>query len=63
MDMDATQKYVDAVLAKPRKRHASYVDYLPESGVFTEGELWDALAEANGLDVSNISDGDLAEWL
>jgi hypothetical protein len=41
----------------------SYVDYLPEDGNFTEDELWEAIAEANGLDVSEIMDGDLAEFL
>lgn len=39
-----------------------YHDYLPE-GPFTEADLWDAIAEAAGLDASEIADGDLAEWL
>jgi len=25
--------------------------------------LWEAIAEANGLDVSEIMDGDLVEWI
>ena len=41
----------------------TYMDYLPEDGKFTEDDLWDAIAEANGLDASEIMDGDLAEWL
>ena len=61
-DLDATQRYVDTVLAAPARR-GSYVDFLPESGRFGEAGLWEAIAEANGLDVSDISDGDLAEWL
>lgn len=42
---------------------ASYIEFLPEDGNFTEDDLWEAIAEANGLDVSEIADGDLVEWL
>lgn len=42
---------------------ASYIEFLPEDGNFTEEDLWEAIAEANGLDVSEIADGDLVEWL
>lgn len=41
----------------------SYYQYLPENGDFTEEDLWDAIAEANGVDASEIMDGDLVEWL
>jgi len=41
----------------------SFYDYLPEDGNFTEEDLWEAIAESNGLDVSEIMDGDLVEWL
>lgn len=41
----------------------SYLEYLPEDGKFTEDDLWEAIAEANGMDYSEIADGDLAEWL
>ncbi len=41
----------------------SYVDYLPEDGNFSEEELWEAIAEAKGLDVREIMDGDLVEYL
>jgi len=41
----------------------SYFDYLPEDGNFTEEELWEAIADANGLDVDDIMDGDLVEYL
>ena len=40
----------------------NYYDHLPE-GDFTEDDLWEAIAEAAGLDASEIMDGDLAEWL
>lgn len=41
----------------------TYFDYLPEDGNFTEEELWEAIAEANGVDYDKIADGDLVEWL
>ena len=47
-------------LANPSK---GYMDYLPADGRFTEDDLWGAIAEANGMDASEIMDGDLAEWL
>lgn len=28
-----------------------------------EQEVWEAIAEANGLEYSEIADGDLTEWL
>jgi hypothetical protein len=28
-----------------------------------EREVWEAIAEANGLDYEDIADGDLTEWL
>ena len=46
----------------PREKTGTFYDYLPE-GNFTEEDLWDAIAESHGLDVSEIMDGDLAEWL
>jgi hypothetical protein len=41
----------------------SYLDHLPVDGKFTEQELWEAIAEANGIDVNEIMDGDLVEYL
>jgi hypothetical protein len=29
----------------------------------TEADVWQAIADEHGLDVDEISDGDLAEWL
>lgn len=42
---------------------ASYFDYLPEDGNFTEDELWQAIADAENVDVSEIMDGDLVDYL
>jgi len=44
-------------------RTSKTVWLLPEDGNFTEDDLWEAIAEANGMDVSEIADGDLVEWL
>lgn len=33
------------------------------SGNFTESDLWDAIAESEGVDVYSIMDGDLTEYL
>jgi hypothetical protein len=49
--------------ARQKARKPTYYDYLPEDGNFTEEDLWEAIAEANGLDVDEIMDGDLVEWL
>jgi len=32
-------------------------------GDFTEEDLWDAIAEAEGVDVNEISDRDLTEFI
>jgi len=29
----------------------------------SEDDVWNAIAEANGLDYSEIADGDLVDWL
>lgn len=44
-------------------KNPSYFEFLPEDGDFTEEELWEAIAEANGLDYDEIADGDLVDWL
>jgi hypothetical protein len=41
----------------------SYLDYLPEDGKFSEEDLWEAIAESRGVDVNEIMDGDLVEYL
>ena len=32
-------------------------------GNYSEADLWDAVAEVNGVSVSEISDGDLTDYL
>lgn len=41
----------------------NYIDYLPEDGSFDEDDLWQAIADSIGVDVSEIADGDLVEYL
>ena len=41
----------------------SYLDYLPEDGRFSEEELWEAIAEDMGVDVYEILDGDLVDFI
>jgi hypothetical protein len=38
------------------------MEWYPD-GNYNEDQLWEAIAEANGMDYSEIADGDLAEWL
>jgi hypothetical protein len=33
------------------------------NGDFNEQDLWDAIAEVHNVDVNEIMDGDLTEWL
>jgi len=37
--------------------------FIETKGTFSEDDLWDAIAEANGLEYSEVADGDLADWL
>ena len=37
-------------------------DWYPE-GNYTESELWEAIAESEGLDVNEIMDRDLTEFI
>lgn len=32
-------------------------------GDFTENDLWEAIAESEGLDINSIMDGDITEYL
>lgn len=44
----------------------TYMDILEEWGIadnFTEEDLWDAIAEADGHKLDYYADGDLGEWL
>jgi len=38
-------------------------DFLDPDAPLTEDAVWQAIADANDLDYSEIADGDLFEWL
>jgi hypothetical protein len=61
--MSDLNNYIQNVINAQTKRRTSYMELLPEDGNFTEDDLWEAIAEANGVDVDEIMDGDLVEWL
>lgn len=61
--MENFTDYIQKSYEIQKARTASYMELLPEDGKFTEDDLWEAIADANGMDVSEIMDGDLAEWL
>lgn len=46
------------------KRHLEEIltEWYPD-GDYSEDQLWEAIAESQGLDYSDIADGDIAEWL
>jgi hypothetical protein len=41
----------------------NFWDYIDEDAPLTEEAVWQAIADANDLDYSEIADGDLIEWL
>lgn len=47
-------------MSEPKK---SFWDYLPEDVPLTEELVWQAIADAEGVDYSEIADGDLVDWL
>ena len=42
--------------------YSTLAEWYPE-GNYTEQELWDAIAEVHNVDVNEIMDGDLVEYL
>jgi hypothetical protein len=38
-------------------------DAVDHRGFLQEDEVWDAIAEAEGLEYSEIADGDILDWL
>lgn len=41
----------------------SWQDHIDWSKPLNEEDVWQAIADANNLDYSEIADGDLVEWL
>lgn len=46
---------------EPEKQN--WMDLVDWSTTVTEDEVWQAIADAEGLDYSEIADGDILEWL
>ena len=47
----------------PDPKKETWQDYIDPDIPLTEDDLWQAIADAEGLDYSEIADGDLVEWL
>ena len=47
----------------PDPKKETRQDYIDPDIPLTEDDLWQAIADAEGLDYSEIADGDLVEWL
>jgi hypothetical protein len=45
------------------KKLKSWQDFHDPRRPFTEESVWQAIADAEGLDYNEIADGDLTEWL
>ena len=41
----------------------NWMDLVDWDGRVTEDDVWEAIAEANGLDYSEIADGDIVDWV
>jgi hypothetical protein len=47
----------------PDPKKDTWQDHHDPDAPLTEDSLWQAIADAEGLDYSEIADGDLVEWL
>jgi len=47
----------------PDPKKDVWQDHHDPDAPLTEDSLWQAIADAEGLDYSEIADGDLVEWL
>ena len=45
------------------KTRPVWQDFHDEDTPLTEESLWQAIADAEGMDYNEIADGDLVEWL
>ena len=49
-------------MSKMKDLYGILTEWYPD-GVYNEEQLWEAIAESQGMDYQEIADGDLAEWL
>ena len=60
--MSYTKRYLEDLQDRSLTAQEILNRWYPE-GNYTEEDVWEAIAEANGMDYSEIADGDLAEYL
>ena len=46
-----------------REPRRTWHDYIDDDEPLTEESVWQAIADANGVDYSDVADGDLADYL
>lgn len=62
--LNPNARWFDRVGMTHTPKTRTWMEILTEWDIpWTEENVWDAIAEANDLDSSEISDGDLTEWL
>ena len=49
-------------MSKMKDLYGILTEWYPD-GNYNEQQLWEAIAESQGMDYAEIADGDLAEWL
>ena len=62
MERTTTRRVLEVNMTEPTKP-TSWQDFLDPDAPLTEDSVWQAIADANDLDYSEIADGDLFEWL
>ena len=53
---------MEVMMNEPPKQ-ASWQDFLDPDAPLTEDSVWQAIADANDLDYSEIADGDILDYL
>jgi hypothetical protein len=53
---------MEVMMNEPTKQ-ASWQDFLDTDAPLTEDAVWQAIADANDLDYSEIADGDILDYL
>ena len=50
-------------MSKTNRNRPKWYDYLPTGAPITEETVWQAIADESGVDVREIADGDLVDYL
>ncbi|MCG3770456.1 MAG: hypothetical protein JW384_01606 [Nitrosomonadaceae bacterium] len=62
MERTTTRRALGVNMTEPTNP-TSWQDFLDPDAPLTEESVWQAIADGNDLDYSEIADGDLFEWL